>query len=98
MLRSVGLEGQRDNVLLTDGLANVGVVDPGSLTAMTRKAAEASNVGTTTIGFGEGFDEELLAAMADAGGGNRTMRIPSKPHRRSSRRSSRRSFRSSPRT
>jgi len=34
---------------------------------MARSAVEASHLGTTTIGFGEDFDEELPAAMADAG-------------------------------
>ena len=68
LARAAG-EGPRKVLLLTDGLANVGVVDPGSLTAMTQSATEASHVGTTTIGFGDDFDEELLTAMADAGGG-----------------------------
>lgn len=63
-------EGPRKVLLLTDGLANVGVVDSGSLVAMARTAAEQSDVGTTTIGFGEDFDEDLLTAMADAGRGN----------------------------
>ena len=34
------------------------------------KRAGDDGVGTTTIGFGDGFDEELLTAMADAGAGN----------------------------
>jgi len=63
-------EGSRKVLLLTDGLANVGVTDPGSLVQMTRRQAEESNVGTTTIGFGEDFDEDLLIAMADAGRGD----------------------------
>ncbi|MGA9161565.1 MAG: VWA domain-containing protein [Actinomycetota bacterium] len=67
--RSAG-EGPRKVLLLTDGLANVGVTDPGSLVQMTLGQAEDSNVGTTTIGFGEDFDEDLLTAMADAGRGN----------------------------
>ena len=57
-------------LLLTDGLANVGISDPAALTAMARKTAGSAGVGTTTIGFGEGFDEALLTAMADAGRGN----------------------------
>ena len=36
---------------------------------MARTTA-ADGVGTTTISFGEGFDEELLTDMADAGQGN----------------------------
>ncbi len=55
-------------ILLTDGLANVGITDPEALMGLCRKAAEAG-ITTTTIGFGEGFDEELLRGMADAGGG-----------------------------
>src|SRR5438552_11996346 len=31
--------------------------------------ASGAGVGTTTIGFGEGFDEELITEMAEAGGG-----------------------------
>jgi Ca-activated chloride channel family protein len=63
-------EGPRKVLLLTDGLANVGISDPAALTAMARETAESTGVGTTTIGFGEGFDETLLTAMADAGRGN----------------------------
>ncbi len=59
----------RKILLLTDGLANVGITDPAALVAMVRNAARAQ-VGTTTIGFGADFDEDLLTAMADAGGGN----------------------------
>jgi Ca-activated chloride channel family protein len=61
--------GPRKILLLTDGLANVGVTDSGSLVAMARNASRA-DVGTTTIGFGHDFDEDLLTSMADAGGGN----------------------------
>ena len=56
-------------LLLTDGLANVGVTDPTTLGSMAASQAEMG-VGTTTIGFGQDFDEDLLTAMADAGRGN----------------------------
>ena len=56
-------------LLLTDGLANVGVTDPSALVAMAEAQAEGG-VGTTTIGFGQDFDEDLLTTMADAGRGN----------------------------
>jgi Ca-activated chloride channel homolog len=59
----------RTILLLTDGLANVGITDPGRLTGLAG-GARRDGIGTTTIGFGAGFDEELLTAMADAGGGN----------------------------
>jgi Ca-activated chloride channel family protein len=68
-LKRPGEPGPRKILLLTDGLANVGVTDPGSLVTLARNAS-AAGVGTTTIGFGDGFDEDLLTAMADAGGGN----------------------------
>jgi Ca-activated chloride channel family protein len=55
-------------LLLTDGQANAGVTDPADLVRMTRGAAE-HGIATTTIGFGDGFDEDLLTAMADAGRG-----------------------------
>jgi Ca-activated chloride channel homolog len=56
-------------LLLTDGLANVGITDPAVLSG---HAAElrARGIATSTIGVGEDFDESLLQAMADAGGGH----------------------------
>lgn len=59
----------RKLLLLTDGLANVGITEPGRLLSLA-EGAYGDGVGTSTIGFGDGFDEELLTAMADAGGGN----------------------------
>lgn len=56
-------------LLLTDGLANVGLTEPG---ALATHAAElrARGVSTSTFGVGNDFDEGLLQAMADAGGGH----------------------------
>ena len=68
-LRTASADAPRKVILLTDGLANVGIVQHEPLVALARGAA-AGGVGTTTIGFGHDFDEELLTAMADAGGGN----------------------------
>ncbi len=56
-------------LLLTDGLANVGITDPGRLRELVASAA-ADGVSTTTIGFGADYDEHLLRALADAGGGS----------------------------
>lgn len=69
VLRSAPAGGPRKILLLTDGLANVGIVDRGQLTALAARARKAG-VGTSTIGFGADFDEDLLQAMADGGGGN----------------------------
>lgn len=61
-------DGIRRALLLTDGLANQGVVDPGQLTAIARSSRERG-VSTTTIGVGDGFAEELLTDLSDAAGG-----------------------------
>ncbi len=68
-LGRVTSEDRRRVLLLTDGHANVGVTDPARLTGMAR-GMRGRGVSTTTIGFGADFDESLLTAMADAGGGN----------------------------
>jgi Ca-activated chloride channel homolog len=56
-------------LLLTDGLANVGITDHDEL---QRLAGELRTRGITTSTFGVGtdFDEALLQGMADAGGGH----------------------------
>lgn len=56
-------------ILLTDGLANVGVTEPAAIA--TGAAGERSRgVTTSTLGLGTGIDEAILASMAEAGGGN----------------------------
>jgi Ca-activated chloride channel homolog len=55
-------------ILMTDGLANQGITDRDSLAGLPAEA-RARGITTTTIGFGRDFDEDLLRAMADAGGG-----------------------------
>ncbi|MFN8530252.1 MAG: VWA domain-containing protein [Anaerolineae bacterium] len=62
-------EGQINRVLLlSDGLANVGVTDPDRLAAMAR-AKRDQGVTTTTMGVGMGFNEDLMRAMSNEGGG-----------------------------
>jgi Ca-activated chloride channel homolog len=56
-------------LLLSDGLANVGVVDPNTIAAEARGLA-ARGVGTTTLGVGDDYNEDLLEAMARAGDGH----------------------------
>jgi len=56
-------------LLMTDGLANVGIVQPARLVGLCANGLE-SGVTTSTIGFGEDYDEELLRSMAEAGGGH----------------------------
>lgn len=62
-------EGQMNRVLLlSDGLANVGITDPARLVAMARQKRE-EGVTTTTMGVGLDFNEDLLVRMAHEGGG-----------------------------
>src|SRR3954467_4032707 len=63
------VEGTNRGVLLTDGQANVGVVEPEKLVGLAGHGA-GQRVSTTCIGFGPGFNEDLLEPMARAGGGN----------------------------
>lgn len=62
-------DGVNRTLLLTDGLANRGIVDPSAL-AVHAGELRARGVSTTTFGVGADFDEVLLQGMADAGGGH----------------------------
>ncbi|MDO9084704.1 MAG: VWA domain-containing protein [Anaerolineaceae bacterium] len=57
------------SLLLTDGLANVGIVDLEELSIHSRELA-SRGVTTSTFGVGHGFNEHLLEAMANQGRGN----------------------------
>jgi Ca-activated chloride channel family protein len=63
------VDGTNRVVMLTDGQANVGVVEPDKLVGLSA-AGSAKRVSTTCIGFGAGFNERLLEPMAKEGGGN----------------------------
>jgi Ca-activated chloride channel family protein len=56
-------------ILLSDGHANDGITDKEKLKAMAKEFRSAG-IGITTMGVGNGFDEELLEGIADHGGGN----------------------------
>ncbi|MDB5871543.1 MAG: hypothetical protein JWQ07_985 [Ramlibacter sp.] len=55
-------------ILLSDGQANHGLTDPAEI---ARHCAQwhAKGVSTTTVGLGNGFNENLMMGMARAGGG-----------------------------
>jgi Ca-activated chloride channel family protein len=57
------------SLLLTDGLANVGIVDLEELSMHAGELAKRG-VSTSTFGVGQGFNEHLLEAMANKGRGN----------------------------
>lgn len=68
-VRKCAAPGQVNRVLLlTDGLANVGITDPGQLVEKAR-AMRNSGLTLSTLGVGADFDEGLLTALAEAGGG-----------------------------
>ena len=56
-------------ILLSDGCANEGVVDAGEIAAQCAAWA-AWGITTSTYGLGDNFNEELMVAMARAGGGS----------------------------
>jgi Ca-activated chloride channel family protein len=55
-------------ILLTDGLPSVGLTDPVRLGELVDKENQVG-VTTTTMGLGDGFDDELLAELARRGRG-----------------------------
>ncbi len=55
-------------VLLTDGQPSVGITNPTRLMSLCEREAERG-VTITTMGLGEGFDDELLSEMAARGRG-----------------------------
>ncbi|MGZ4115882.1 MAG: vWA domain-containing protein [Bacteroidia bacterium] len=56
-------------LLLSDGLANVGMSDPESLSALTRDFFEKDRISISTFGVGNDYNENLMARMAMQGGG-----------------------------
>lgn len=56
-------------LLLSDGLANVGPSSPEDLAALGRRLARR-NVAVSTIGLGDDYNEDLMAALAESGAGN----------------------------
>ncbi len=69
LVQQGSVEGTNRVVLLTDGQANAGIVEPTRLIGLAHHAAEA-RVSTTCIGFGAHYNEDLLESMATAGAGN----------------------------
>ncbi len=66
---NLAVEGVNRVLLLTDGLANQGMTSSEELAGHAAELRRRG-VATTTFGVGEDFDEALLRAMADAGGGH----------------------------
>lgn len=56
-------------LIISDGHANVGVTDPQTLGEVAAEAYR-NGVTTSTLGFGLGYDEALMSAIARGGSGN----------------------------
>jgi len=56
-------------ILLSDGEANVGIVDPSGLANLARSMSQSNTI-VSTIGMGLGFNEVLMSSLADNGMGN----------------------------
>ena len=68
------MQGKREGsinrvILLSDGHANEGITDQAKLQSIV-KEFHGIGAGVTTMGVGDGFDEELMEGIADSGGGN----------------------------
>lgn len=59
----------RRQLLLTDGLANAGIFDPVRIKQIVIDGLERDGVRTTTLGFGNSYQEDLLSELAEATGG-----------------------------
>ncbi|MBC7340706.1 MAG: VWA domain-containing protein [Firmicutes bacterium] len=66
-----GLDPARVNrvILLSDGLANVGISDASALAEVARQKVKRG-LTISTIGVGDDFDEDLMVGLATAGQGN----------------------------
>ena len=56
-------------ILISDGLANKGIIDPIRLSTMAAVAVE-KEFAVSTVGVGNDFNEQLMTAIADRGAGN----------------------------
>lgn len=57
-------------LLVSDGHANAGITDPVQMRDVAGKAFSKHSVTTSTLGYGEGYDEVLLEAITRGGNGS----------------------------
>lgn len=55
-------------VLMSDGLANTGITDPREIASLVRQARQAG-IRVSALGLGRDYDEDLMQAIAENGGG-----------------------------
>jgi Ca-activated chloride channel homolog len=64
-----GIAPIRKILLLTDGYLNAGITEPDRVEALTRAGLEKDEIRTSCLGFGDGYNENILAAMSKVGQG-----------------------------
>jgi Ca-activated chloride channel homolog len=69
--RRIAAPGGTTILVLSDGHANTGIVDPDKFRHMAA-GASAQTVTTSTIGIGLGYDDQILSELAIGGTGNHT--------------------------
>lgn len=69
-LKKAGADLPRRLLLLTDGQLNVGVVEPPAVTQIVAAGMERDLISTSCLGFGDGYNEDLLAMLASATNAN----------------------------
>lgn len=57
-------------LLLSDGLANEGITDPGHIKRIVQGKFREENIAISTFGVGNDYNEDLMTAMAESGNGN----------------------------
>ena len=67
-----GIAPIRKILLLTDGHLNAGITEPEHVEALTRAGLEKDEIRTSCLGFGDGYNENILAAMSKVGAGATT--------------------------
>jgi Ca-activated chloride channel family protein len=68
LLQTPGDGRQRKLILISDGLANQGIIQPEALGQMASRAAQ-NHFSISTVGVGLDFNEVLMTAIADQGAG-----------------------------
>jgi Ca-activated chloride channel family protein len=64
-----GIAPIRKILLLTDGHLNAGITEPDHVEALTRAGLEKDEIRTSCLGFGDHYNENILAAMSKVGQG-----------------------------
>jgi Ca-activated chloride channel family protein len=68
-LLKAGQDCDKKILLLTDGHLNQGIIEPENVEALTRSGLSKDAIRTSCLGFGDDYNEVVLAAMSSVGNG-----------------------------